>query len=90
MTNHPIHARWNGPIIMLGFGSIGRGSLPLILRHIDCDRSKITILDPSTESKHIADKEGITFVQQGLTKANFKEVLLPGRCGFHGHHAFGP
>jgi homospermidine synthase len=77
MTNHPIHARWNGPIIMLGFGSIGRGSLPLILRHIDCDRSKITILDPSTESKHIADNEGITFVQQGLTKANFKEVLLP-------------
>ncbi len=77
MSNWTRHATWNGPIVMIGFGSIGRGVLPLILRHIGCDRSQITILDPSTESKHIADKEGVRFVQQGLTKDNYKQVLKP-------------
>ncbi len=73
MTNHPIHATWNGPIIMLGFGSIGRGSLPLILRHIACDESQITIIDPSAENKWIAEKEGIAFVQPAITRANYKK-----------------
>ena len=77
MTNWTQHAKWEGPIVMIGFGSIGRGTLPLILRHIDCDRSKITILDPSEESRYIADKEGIRFVKQAITKANYKSVLKP-------------
>jgi homospermidine synthase len=77
MTTHPIHASWSGPIVMLGFGSIGRGSLPLILRHIACDKSKITIIDPSDENKWIAEKEGITFVQKAITRKNFRKVLKP-------------
>ena len=31
-------AKLDGPLVMVGFGSIGRGALPLILRHIDLDR----------------------------------------------------
>jgi homospermidine synthase len=77
MSHWPTLATWNGPIVMLGFGSIGRGTLPLILRHINCDRSKITIIDPSDESRGIADKEGITFVKQAITKENHKAVLTP-------------
>jgi homospermidine synthase len=77
MTTHTIHARWTGPILMLGFGSIGRGSLPLILRHIGCDKSQITIIDPSTENKWIAEKEGIAFVQAAITKKNYKSLLKP-------------
>jgi homospermidine synthase len=77
MSSHTIHAHWSGPIVMLGFGSIGRGSLPLILRHIGCNKSQITIIDPSDENKWIADKEGITFVQSSITKANYKKLLKP-------------
>ena len=55
MPNWPVHATWNGPIVMIGFGSIGRGTLPLILRHIGCDRNKITIIDPD-DAMHIASK----------------------------------
>ena len=77
MATRPNFATWNGPIVMIGFGSIGRGTLPLILRHIRCDRTKITIIDPSDESKHIADAEGIEFLAQALTKQNYKEVLRP-------------
>ena len=32
MTDHPVHARFDGPIVMIGFGSIGRGTLPLLER----------------------------------------------------------
>ena len=33
MTDWPVHARIDGPIVMIGFGSIGKGTLPLIERH---------------------------------------------------------
>jgi homospermidine synthase len=77
MTIHTRHASWNGPILMLGFGSIGRGVLPLILRHIDCDRSRITIFDPSDLNRKIAGAEEIKFVQQAITKVNYKSLLKP-------------
>ncbi len=46
MTNPPVHARFDGPIVMIGFGSIGRGTLPLLERHIQFDRSKFVAIDP--------------------------------------------
>ena len=30
MTTWPVRGRISGPIVMIGFGSIGRGTLPLI------------------------------------------------------------
>jgi homospermidine synthase len=77
MTNWPVHATWSGPIVMIGFGSIGRGSLPLILRHIACDRSKITVIDPDGTWQQLAEKQGATFLQTAITKANYKTVLKP-------------
>ena len=77
MTNWPVHAAWNGPIVMIGFGSIGRGTLPLILRHIKCDKSKFTIIDPDASSSHLAEQEGIAFVNQALTRKNYKPLLRP-------------
>jgi homospermidine synthase len=77
MASTRIHATWKGPIVIVGFGSIGRGTLPLILRHLKCDRRNITILDPSDANKHIADKEGIRFIKKGLTPANYRKVLQP-------------
>ena len=39
MTHWPKHARIDGPIVMIGFGSIGKGTLPLIERHFEFDRT---------------------------------------------------
>ncbi len=36
----PIHAKITGPIVMIGFGSIGKGTLPLIERHFAYDKSR--------------------------------------------------
>ena len=77
MTTWPVHATWTGPIVMIGFGSIGRGTLPLILRHIKCDKSQITVIDPDASWSHLAEKQGVAFVQQAITPENFNQVLKP-------------
>ncbi|MBB2973749.1 homospermidine synthase [Mesorhizobium sp. RMAD-H1] len=73
----PIYGEITGPIVMIGFGSIGRGTLPLIERHFKFDKSRLVIIDPSDENKKIADKEGIRFIQEAITRDNYKSVLVP-------------
>ena len=34
MAEWPVYGKIDGPIVIIGFGSIGKGSLPLILRHL--------------------------------------------------------
>ena len=34
MSNHKVYVEFPGRIVIVGFGSIGQGVLPLILRHI--------------------------------------------------------
>ena len=43
MTQWPVYARITGPIVMIGFGSIGKGTLPLIERHFDYDKSRFIV-----------------------------------------------
>jgi homospermidine synthase len=74
--NPPIHGRIDGPIVMIGFGSIGRGTLPLILRHFECDRSRITVIDPEGRGRHLAEQEGIRFETAAVTRENHRELLL--------------
>jgi homospermidine synthase len=73
----PVHARFDGPIIMIGFGSIGRGTLPLILRHIECDRSKVTVIDPEDEHKEMVAAAGVNFIHDSVRIDNFRELLTP-------------
>eukprot|EP00051_Salpingoeca_urceolata_P026869 m.479058 g.479058 ORF g.479058 m.479058 type:complete len:483 (-) comp21311_c0_seq1:73-1521(-) len=73
----PVHAEVTGPIVMIGFGSIGRGTLPLIQRHIKHDPSRVVVVDPSDLNKAYLDKQNIKFIQQAVTKENYKEFLTP-------------
>jgi homospermidine synthase len=75
MTEWPIYGAIGGPIVLIGFGSIGRGALPLILRHFDCDRGRITVLDPVDRHRALAEAEGCRFVKEALTLSNYRTVL---------------
>jgi homospermidine synthase len=77
MSDWPIHGRITGPIVMIGFGSIGRGTLPLIERHFEYDRSRFTVIDPLEKDKNLLDERGVRFVQKALTRENFREILAP-------------
>ncbi len=82
---YPVHARIDGPLVMIGFGSIGRGTLPLIERHIAFDRSQFTVIDPSDAFAHILQDHGIRHLQVELTPDNLQAVmqdLFPEGRGF--------
>ncbi len=77
MTVWPIHARFDGPIVMIGFGSIGKGTLPLLERHIDFDPAKFIVIDPVDKDRALLDERKLAFRKVALTKDNFREVLKP-------------
>ena len=72
----PLHARFDGPIVMIGFGSIGKGTLPLIERHFEYDTERFVIIDPH-EDGELAKQHGVRFIKQAITKDNYREVLVP-------------
>src|SRR5205085_4402419 len=76
-TSHPIHAEFAGPIVMIGFGSIGRGLLPLLERHIGFDRSKFVVIDPVDTDRKLLDQRKLRFEQVAITRENYRGVLSP-------------
>ena len=72
---HIVHARIDGPLVMIGFGSIGRGTLPLIERHIAFDRDQFTVIEPSGEFAGLLAERGLRHLQLALTPENYAEVL---------------
>ena len=77
MTDWPRYGTISGPIVMIGFGSIGRGTLPLIERHFEYDKSRMVVIDPSDADKALLDERGIRFIQQAVTRENYRELLSP-------------
>ena len=76
-TAWPLHARFDGPIVMIGFGSIGRGTLPLIERHIAFDRNKFVVIAPEDEDRRLLDDRRLRFLHAAITKENHRDVLAP-------------
>ncbi len=76
-SNWPIHGHITGPIVMIGFGSIGRGTLPLIERHFTYDKSRMVVIDPLGSDKALLDERGIEFLKQSITHENYREILTP-------------
>jgi len=60
---------------MVGFGSIGQGVLPLILRHIGTSSDRITIVTAEEQGHVEAEEFGVKFVKTALTRANYRQVL---------------
>lgn len=86
-TAYPNHGRIDGAIVIIGFGSIGRGVLPLIERHFVYDPKRLHVVEPSDEHATFLAQRGIHHLQIALTKDNYREVLTPllGRGGFCVH-----
>ena len=51
---------------------------PLIERHLDYDKSRITVIDPKDEGRKAhCEKHNVRFIQKGVTKDNYREELGP-------------
>jgi homospermidine synthase len=77
MSEHEVHVRFPGKIVFVGFGSIGQGVLPLILRHIGTSSDRITIVTAEDRGRAEAEEFGVKFVKSALTRANYRQVLEP-------------
>ena len=60
---------------MIGFGSIGKGTLPLIERHFDYDKERFVVIGPDGSDRKLLDERGIKFVHLAITRDNYREVL---------------
>lgn len=69
--------RFTGRMVMLGFGSIGQGVLPLLLRHLDIEPGQISIVTAEEAGRAEAEAYGIRFTVMPLRKGNYLSVLDP-------------
>ena len=62
---------------MLGCGSVGQCTLPLVLRHLEMPASRITVVDFADVRPKIQEalKAGVTYRQARLTQANYTSML---------------
>ncbi|MGE3869259.1 MAG: homospermidine synthase [Pseudorhodoplanes sp.] len=77
MPNWPVHGKIDGPIVMIGFGSIGKGTLPLIERHFAYDKKRFVVIDPEDKDRKILDERGIRFIHEAVTRDNYRKLLAP-------------
>jgi homospermidine synthase len=75
MNDYRRHVDFPGRIVMLGFGSVGQGSLPLILRHLGARTENITIITGDDGGRREAEALGVNFLVRPLTRDNYRQVL---------------
>ena len=72
-----VHGTITGPLVMIGLGSIGKGTLPLIERHFKFDKSRFTVIDPVDGDAKLVTDRGYRFEKVALTPENYKDILTP-------------
>ncbi len=77
MSKHEVHVKFAGKIVFVGFGSIGQGVLPLILRHIGTSPDRISIITAENSGRSEAEQFGIKFIKTALKRDNYRQVLEP-------------
>ena len=80
MSDYPNYGSLDGPVIMIGFGSIGRGTLPLILRHFDVKPEQITVVAPGDANAAILARYGVQKLApyQSVTGLQVASAVLAG------------
>jgi homospermidine synthase len=77
MTHKLEFSDFPGRIIFVGFGAIGQGVLPLVLRHIGCPPERITIVSAEDAGRTEAAAYGVQFIRERITRENLKRTLDP-------------
>jgi homospermidine synthase len=77
MSSHKVHVEFPGRILLVGFGSIGQGILPLILRHVGVPAERLTIVTADERGRAVAAEYGVKLICETLTRQSFRRVLSP-------------
>jgi homospermidine synthase len=72
-----LRTSFGGRILLLGYGGVSQCTLPMLLRHLDMPRNRITVMDFVDHSKNPllqpALKEGVRFVCEKIVRATMAE-----------------
>ncbi|HVA12678.1 MAG TPA: saccharopine dehydrogenase C-terminal domain-containing protein [Stellaceae bacterium] len=71
------YLKFRNRLVIVGFGSIGQGVLPLILRHIDIKPAQVTVVTAEDRGQKEAKDLGVRFIVEPLTRENYAAVLDP-------------
>jgi homospermidine synthase len=72
-----VHVEFPGRIVFVGFGSVGQGVLPLILKHIGIAPERITVVTADEAGREEAARYHVRFISQALTRENLRRTLEP-------------
>ena len=75
MNEHKVFTGFGGRLVIVGFGCIGRGVLPLLLRHIAIRPEQIRIVTDHGRHCDIADEYGVAMRVEALTRENYRRIL---------------
>ncbi len=73
--DHPVYGRIDGAVVIIGFGSIGKGTWPLIERHFEYDADRLTVIEPDAGQANFLRQHKLNHLQVALTPENYREVL---------------
>jgi homospermidine synthase len=73
--SHKVYVEFPGRLVMVGFGSIGQGVLPLILRHIGIRPDRAVIVTADDAGRAEAEQYGVRFIKEPLVRENYRRVL---------------
>lgn len=66
---------FDGKILIIGFGSIGQGVLPLILRHFTVTPERMTIVTADKRGEDVAREYGVPFLIDPLLPQNYESII---------------
>ncbi len=64
-------------LVMLGMGAIGRGVLPMILRHVKISSTQILVVSARDEEREMAEEHGVEWRKMVLDETNYRDLLKP-------------
>jgi len=70
-------ASFTGRLVMLGFGCVGQGMLPVLLDEFGIQPSRVKILKPSADASGVAAALGVEVRVQELQPGNYESALEP-------------
>src|SRR4051794_38955122 len=71
------HASFSGKVVMVGFGCVGQGVLPVLEPALGVGPGRITIVTPCREMPQMAARFGAEMIVTALAAENFEKVLSP-------------
>lgn len=77
MTESRKEHTFRGKLVMVGFGCVGQGVLPLLLRHIDMRPEQILIMTADEDGIGVARKHGVPHMVTPLNQENYRQLLEP-------------